>query len=260
MRKSNKKGRKKNAPHNKCEWRVEPFDRTFDFNLSAEKDRCRTADFQRDLGFLEIVLNVGGVAGRNGRSMVVRCARLCVAFLCGRRLHARTQFVATFHFVLLCHNLLAFDLSLLDATAARSAKYTHTRREKMNNFVTLTTRPTYIEFGTRTCYISTIPILPIAPDNRVCCSIDAAMVAAVDTSYSAQPLYFHRRASPRECIELHVRAHQCRMISSTASNRNNSIVADTVDRCMCECVPPASFRANTKTATTLCRCLRARNL
>lgn len=113
---------------------------------------------------------------------------------------------------------------------------------------------------TRTCYISTMPILPIAPDNRVCCSIAAVMVAAAGTSNPARPLCCRRRASPRECIEPHAPGHRYRMTSSTANSPSNSIVADTVDRCMCEFVPPAWFRANTKMVTPPCQCLRARNL
>lgn len=98
--------------------RAEPFDRAFDFNLGAEKDSRRAANFQRDLRFLWIVLNVRGVAGCNWRSMVFGCARFCVALFGGGRFHARTQFVASFHFVLLGHDLLAFDFSLLDSAAA----------------------------------------------------------------------------------------------------------------------------------------------
>lgn len=97
---------------------AEPFDRTFDFNLGAEKDSRGAANFQRDLRFLWIVLNVRGVAGCNWWPMVVGCARFCVAFFGGGRFHARTQFVTTFHFMLLGHDLLAFDFSLLDSTAA----------------------------------------------------------------------------------------------------------------------------------------------
>lgn len=100
----------------------EPFDRTFDFNLGAEKDSGRTADFQRDFRFLRIVLNVRGVAGRNRRPMVFGCARFRVAFLGSGRFHARTQFIASLHFVLLRHNLLAFNFPLLDSAAARSVK------------------------------------------------------------------------------------------------------------------------------------------
>lgn len=186
--------------------------------------------------------------------MVFGCARFCVAFFGGGRFHARTQFIATFHFVLLGHDLLAFDFSLLDTAAAWpvNGKWMCCWRSSRNVHVN--------RIDTRTCYISTMPIPPIAPDNRVCCNIDAAMVAVAGTSNPARPLCYRRRASLRECIELHALAHQYRMTSSTANSPSNSIAADTADRCMCEFVPPAWFRANTKMVTPPCQCLRARNL
>lgn len=97
-----------------------PFDRTFDFDLGAEKYRGRATDFQCHLGLFRIMLNVCRVAGRYGRILLLGCAWFRIAHLLHFWLPARAQFLAPFNFVLLGHDLFAFNATLFKSTAARS--------------------------------------------------------------------------------------------------------------------------------------------
>lgn len=99
-----------------------PFDRTFDFNLCAKKHRRRPANFKRDFIFLRIMLYVCGITRCNWWMIIFGCTWLCIAWFLTCRPHTRTQFIATFNFMLLCHNLFAFNFSLFYTSTAWSAK------------------------------------------------------------------------------------------------------------------------------------------
>lgn len=97
-----------------------PFDRTFNFNLRAKKDRCRSANFQRDFRLLGIVLYVRRITWCNQRMLVFRFTWFCVAWFLTCWLNAWTELIAPFHFMFLCHYLLTLHSSLLHPTTTRS--------------------------------------------------------------------------------------------------------------------------------------------
>lgn len=104
----------------KIETRNLPFDRAFDFNLCAKKYGGRSTNFKCNFRFLWIMLNVRCVAGRYRWMFIFGCAWFCIARFLTCRLHAGTQLITTFNFMFLCHDLLAFNLSLFDTTATLS--------------------------------------------------------------------------------------------------------------------------------------------
>lgn len=172
-----------------------PFDRTFDFNLCAEKYRRCSTNFKRDFSFFRVMLNVCGIARCNWRMIIFGCTWLCIARFLTCRSYVGTQFIATFNFMLLGHDLLAFNFAFFDTAAAWSAKW------KCFSWNFSSTWKWLKNCVQHTLNISTMLTPPSALDNLKYCNTDAERVAAVDTLNRVQPLYFHRHASLRVCIE-----------------------------------------------------------
>lgn len=94
------------------------FDGTFDLNLDSVEHFSGTAHLQCHLRFLLVVLDVRGVAARDRWPLILRRTRFIIARLPVGWFRTGTHRLGSFHFVLLRHDLLALDATLLVTTAA----------------------------------------------------------------------------------------------------------------------------------------------
>ena len=185
---------------------IESLDRALDLNLRTVEDGRRTANLQRNLVLLGVMLNEGRVGARNRRSLIFRCTGLGVAGFLVRRLAARTHRCRSLYLVLLGHDLFALDASLLETSATRSEvefsiDYFIFHEDVLLQVLTLNI------CSTRTP--------PTGRDSRWCCSTVGPVVASSCTYCSVRSLCFLLPLSPRGCTSPRASVSQSRTTWST---------------------------------------------